>query len=345
MPAWLHGWRIVDASLLLPGPFATLRLAQMGAEVVKVEPPAGDGAARLGVSTEDQEAVSRFYRALNQNKVVLRLDLKTDAGQAAFLEAIANADALVEGFRPGTWERLGLPFERLWTVNRQLVIVSITGYASDGPLAPYAGHDLNYLAWSGLLAQSDGKPCWLNVQVADLLGGALHAALAVVAAVHHARTTGVGSRVEVPMCETLVASAPFAHAEAELPENERGLLLGAVPCYAVYRCADDRYLAVAALEAKFWTRFCTALGMPQWQKRQFDRSGATHRAVAKRLRTRPQAEWVAQLVPLDCCVAPVLSITEARERFQGEFDPATAFPAFPLRCAAPASSCGELPHS
>ncbi len=336
MVRWLHGWRIVDASLLLPGPFATLRLAQMGAEVLKVEPPAGDGAAQLGVPTGAKEDPSPFYRALNQHKTVLRLDLKTEAGQRAFLEAIATADALLEGFRPGTWERLGLPPERLWAVNRQLVIVSITSYASDGPLAPYGGHDLNYLAWSGLLAQESGEPRWLNVQVADLLGGALHAALAVVAAVHHARTTGVGSRVEVPMCETLFASAPFAHAEANLPPNQRGLLLGAVPCYAIYRCGDDRYLAVAALEKKFWARFCAALGAPEWQDRQFDRSGATHQLVAARLATQPQAVWVAQLVALDCCVAPVLTVAEAREFFRGEIDPATAFPAFPLRCAAAA---------
>jgi len=341
---WLTGWRILDLSLLLPGPFASWRLAQMGAEVVKIEPPTGDGAAQLGVATDSADAApSWFYRLLNHGKTVVSLDLKSAAGRDALLAEVAKSDAVLEGFRPGTLARLGVAPEALWAVNPQLVIVSITGFASDGPLAPYAGHDLTYQAWAGLL-QPHGNasgcaeaPAWSNVQIADLFAGAMHAALALVAAVHHARATGKGCHIEVPMCETLLASAPFALAEAIQPPAQRGLLLGAVPCYAVYRCADGRYLAVGALETKFWRRFCEALDHPQWVPHQFDRSGETHRAVAAVIGSEPQATWRERLVPLDCCVAPVLSVEEAKAFFATRFDPLNHFPHFPLRAHSCAS--------
>ncbi len=342
MLSWLSGWRILDCSLLLPGPFASLRLQQMGAEVVKVEPPGGDGAAQLGSgqNTEEPSAPSWFYRMLNDGKRVVTLDLKSETGRAAFLAEVERSDALIEGFRPGTLARLGLAPELLWARQPRLVIVSIVGFASDGPLAPYAGHDLTYQAWAGLLAPHGDEggavptPAWSNLQVADLFAGAMHAALALVAAVHHARSTGKGCHIEVPMTETLLASAPFAHAERHLAEEERGLLVGAVPCYAVYRAADGRFLAVGALERKFWQRFCDALGHPEWIPQQFDRSGRIRQVVAAVVATAPQATWRDLLVPLDCCVAPVLTLEEASRFFATLFARESGFPQLPLAVRA-----------
>ncbi len=403
MMSFLSDWRILDLSLLLPGPFATMRLAQLGAEVIKVEPPGGDPARELGTSPESRtenggNAGAHFYRLLNAAKRVVEVDLKTDGGRAWLLAQVTRSDALIEGFRPGTLARLGLAPQELWAHNPRLVIVSITGYASDGPLAPYAGHDLDYLAWAGMIA--DGA--WPGtLQVADLMAGAMHAALLTVAAVQHARATGQGAAIEVPMMETIATCAPWSVAEAMASANaahitsltmpspcekelkathvtksfdramfspaqpdiepERtpalasllphavqsgiepvqaqatgwslpafGLLAGAVPCYATYRCADGRWLAVAALEPKFWQRFCTALERAEWLARQFDTSGATHAEVQAHLLQRTQAQWCELLIPADCCVAPALGLREAQVRLG--LDPS----AVPWRVRAPA---------
>ncbi len=337
MMSFLSDWRILDLSLLLPGPFATMRLAQLGAEVIKVEPPGGDPARELGTSPESRtenggNAGAHFYRLLNAAKRVVEVDLKTDGGRAWLLAQVTRSDALIEGFRPGTLARLGLAPQELWAHNPRLVIVSITGYASDGPLAPYAGHDLDYLAWAGMIA--DGA--WPGtLQVADLMAGAMHAALLTVAAVQHARATGQGAAIEVPMMETIATCAPWSVAEAmakkdAAPLLQTGLLAGAVPCYATYRCADGRWLAVAALEPKFWQRFCTALERAEWLARQFDTSGATHAEVQAHLLQRTQAQWCELLIPADCCVAPALGLREAQVRLG--LDPS----AVPWRVRAPA---------
>ncbi|MBI5781668.1 MAG: CoA transferase [Rhodocyclales bacterium] len=319
LPPLLDGVTVLDLSLLLPGPMAAWHLAELGARVIKVEPPQGDDAARLGVRREGDEA-SFFYRSINGRKEIHRIDLKSEEGRAWFAARLREADAVIEGFRPGVLERLGWGFEAMRSINPRIVLVSISGYGQDGPMAQAAGHDINYLALAGVLDQTGtagGPPAQCNLQIADLLGGALHAALAVVAAVHAARRDGAGAHVDLSMTEASWAHLVFPLAQALVEGRSeprgKGLLTGGVPCYAVYETADGRHLAVGALEEKFWVRLCEAIGRPELIPfhRAVGAEGAKAKAeLAAVLRTRTRDEWAAFFAPLDCCVTPVLAPEE-----------------------------------
>lgn len=325
----LAGVRVVDLTQLLPGPMATLRLAQWGAEVLKVEPPgAGDGARVLLQSEAERQAgrPSGFYRHLNQGKTSLRIDLRSDAGRAELMARLREADVLIEGFRPGVMQRLGLGHEQLLEANPRLVVCAITGYGQRGPWRDRAGHDINYLAMSGVLEQvagADGTPAIPNLQVGDLLGGAQAALSATLAALVGARATGRGRLVDISMTHELLRHHVVVRSLLALhgtpPEPGQGLLSGGAPCYGVYGTADGRWLAVGALEPKFWQAVCERLGRPDWAARHWSRGqepgGADARAlradVATLLRSQPLAHWLTQLGDAECCVTPVLRIDEA----------------------------------
>ncbi|SAK83096.1 L-carnitine dehydratase/bile acid-inducible protein F [Caballeronia glebae] len=326
----LTGLRVLDLTRLLPGPVATLRLAELGADVLKIEPPGeGDYARTMlqGEADRQSSTPSAFYRIVNRGKRQLTLDLKTDDDRAKLIELARDADVLVESFRPSVMARLGVGYDVLREANPKLVYCAITGFGSEGPFAHKAGHDLNYIAYAGVLDQltaRDGTPVVPNFQLADLLGGALSAVMEILAAAWHVARGGEGRCLNVSMTHAMHAHNVMAHV-ALANANEAGtragagLLNGGVPCYDVYRTRDDRFVAVGALELKFWQTLCEALGRPDWAQRHWSLGQAIGQAdaaelsaqVAARFRERTRDEWMTLLEPLDCCVAPVLTPAEA----------------------------------
>ena len=328
MAGALAGLRIIDFSLLLPGPFATLRLAQWGAQVIKIEPPEGDGTREFWRLPEERAAgrPSAFHRNLNTGKQVRSVDLRSEAGRAEVLELIRGADAVLEGFRPGVMQRLGLGYELLSALNPRLVYCAITGYGQRGPWALRAGHDINYMALSGVLDQVgtiDGEIAVPNLQVGDLLGGAQAALGSLLAALWAAQRTGRGRFVDVSMTHELLRHHVVARTTLEAlrraPAPGRELLSGGAPCYGVYRTADGRHLAVGALEPKFWRAVCQAIGRPEWADRHWSRGLVPGSAESMALRaelaavfaSRPLAHWQPLFDDSECCTTPVLRVDEA----------------------------------
>ncbi|WP_250451261.1 CaiB/BaiF CoA-transferase family protein [Caballeronia sp. ATUFL_M2_KS44] len=326
----LAGLHVLDLTRLLPGPVATLRLAELGADVLKIEPPGEGDYTRTMLQTDAERqsgTPSAFYRIVNRGKRTMTLDLKTDDGRATLIDLARHADVLVESFRPSVMARLGVGYDVLRAANPKLVYCAITGFGSDGPFADKAGHDLNYIAYAGVLHQlaaRDGAPIAPNFQLADLLGGALSAVTEMLAALWHVARGGDGRRLDVSMTHAVHAHNVMAHVALERGDEAStcagaGLLNGGVPCYDVYRTRDDRFVAVGALELKFWQALCRALGHEEWAARHWSLGQAIGGADAKQLsadvaacfRARTRDEWIALLEPLDCCVAPVLTPAEA----------------------------------
>ncbi|HEX3633281.1 MAG TPA: CaiB/BaiF CoA-transferase family protein [Casimicrobiaceae bacterium] len=327
MTAPLAGVRVLDFSRLLPGPVCTLHLADLGADVIKVEDTgAGDYARSLGLApTGDGRAPSgapsAFFRMVNRNKRSLALDLKSPFGRDAFLRLARHADVIVESFRPGVVDRLGVGYAAVAALNPRIVYCSITGYGQTGPYRDRPGHDINYLGYAGVLDQTGtaGEPPGLsNLQVADLLGGAMNASTGILAALLGASRTGTGAHVDVAMTEGSLAHNIFALHAVETFGHARprgdDLLTGGVPCYGVYATQDDRYLAVGALEEKFWRALCEALDRPDLVAGQLStgHAGAVVRQeLAAIFAQQTQAHWIGRLAGIDCCVTPVLSLDEA----------------------------------
>ncbi len=318
-PPPLAGIRILDLTRLLPGPVATLHLADLGAEVIKIEDPqVGDYARTLGTGTGEDSA---YFRMINRNKQGLRLDLKQPAGVAVFLRLARTADVVVESFRPGVMDKLGIGYAAVAAVNPKIAYCSISGYGQDGPYRDLAGHDINYLGYAGVLDQigrAGGDPAIPNFQIADLLGGALTAAMGILAAVLDAQRSGQGRHIDVSMTDSVLAHTYFAM----LRLNDAGrsaprgsdLLSGGLPCYATYRCADGRHMAVGALEGKFWKICCATLERPEWVARQWD--AGLRDEMAALFATRPRDAWAARFAAVDCCVTPILSPEEALDNAQ-----------------------------
>ncbi len=298
----LDGVRVLDLSRLLPGGYCTQLLQAQGARVTKIEPPSGDPIRAV-------PGGSLYFDALHRGKQLLTLDLRTEDGRDALRRRVAEADVLVEGFRPGVMERMELGYEALAAINPALVYCAITGYGSDGPLARRAGHDLNYLARSGalsLMPSRESVPTIPGLQVADMAGG-LEAAFVISAALVARARTGRGSRVEVSMTDLMRSwtALPRAAQRAGIP----GLLLtGELPCYHVY-AVEDGFLTVGALETDFWSAFCDAIERQDLKDRQFDPAAID--AVQATLRQATRAHWAARFGDQDVCVEPVLRLEES----------------------------------
>lgn len=313
-PAPLHGIRILDLTRLLPGPVATLHLADLGAEVIKIEDPqVGDYARTLGTGSGEDSA---YFRMINRNKQGLCLDLKKPDGVDVFLRLAREADVVIESFRPGVVDKLGIGYAAVAAVNPRIAYCSISGYGQDGPYKDLAGHDINYLGYAGVLDQiglEGSQPAIPNFQIADLLGGALTAAMGILAAVIEARQSGQGRYIDVSMTDSVLAHTYFTM----LRLNDAGrsaprgtdLLSGGLPCYATYRCADGKYMAVGALEGKFWQLCCTVLARPEWIKRQWDASLKAE--MGELFASRGRDDWAAVFAAVDCCVTPILTPEEA----------------------------------
>jgi crotonobetainyl-CoA:carnitine CoA-transferase CaiB-like acyl-CoA transferase len=315
--------RVLDLTRLLPGPFCTVLLADFGADVIKVEDTAGGDYMRWMPPLVDE--YSAMFHPLNRNKRSLAIDLKNPMGREAFLRLAATADVVVESFRPGVMDRLGIGFAALRAVNPRLVLCSISGYGQDGPFRDRAGHDLNYAAVAGVLllgGTAGGVPAMPGLQVGDLGGGAQDAALAIMIALHHAARTGEGQHCDISMVDGLISwtgvHASQLFATGEVPGPGDGMLTGRYPCYRIYACADG-YLSVGALEPKFWREFVEVIGVPEFAAQGLVDGDEGHRTVAAVqavLSSRTRAEWAEALAGHDVCVEPVLDVGETFEHPQ-----------------------------
>jgi crotonobetainyl-CoA:carnitine CoA-transferase CaiB-like acyl-CoA transferase len=323
----LAGIRILDLTRLLPGPAATLHLADFGADVVKIEDTGAGDYMRdfpLQVPNAQGVPVNPAFEATNRGKRSIAIDLKHPRGRELLLDLAATADALIESFRPGVMTRLGLGWDTLHARNPRLVLCSISGYGQSGPLAQRAGHDINYIATSGVLDQirANGAPAVPNLQLGDLLGGALAALSSLLIALLAAQRTGVGRWVDVAMTEALLVHHYFPHAELDAGQSPVGgatLLTGGAACYRVYATADGRHLAVGALELKFWESFCDTADLSElrtrhWSHGEVPGSTTAQQSIARvagRIRSRTLADWIEAFDGVDACVTPVLTPAEA----------------------------------
>ena len=313
----LEGTTVVDFSRYLPGPFCTLQLAWLGARVTVVEqPPHGDPLRALPPLGED--GVSLAYRSLRAHARVEQLDLQDEAGRARALELCREADVVVEGFRPGVAERLGIGHAAVAGVRPDVVYCSLSGWGQDGPWAQAPGHDLTYLAVAGLLdgsGEAGRAPHPPPVPLADLAGGSL-AATAISACLARRARTGEGARLDVSLAEAAVALQAFTMAGGE--ERGGGMLTGAAPWYGTYRCADGGFVAIAPLEPQFFVRLCERLGLEELAPHQHDaaRADELRARLAEAFATRTAAEWERELEGTaggDCCVARVRTPAEAAD--------------------------------
>jgi crotonobetainyl-CoA:carnitine CoA-transferase CaiB-like acyl-CoA transferase len=315
-PKPLAGIRVLDFSTLLPGPLATLILAEAGAEVLKIEPP-DRGDAMRGYPPI-WGAAGHNFALLNRGKRSLALDLKDAAVVAKVSELARGAQVLVEQFRPGVMARLGLGYDALAAINPALVYCSITGYGQGGPMAQVAGHDLNYLAETGLLllaAGADGTPPVPPGLIADIGGGALPAVINIMLALREAERTGRGRHLDVAMADGMFAWAFWAQgaiaAGLGTPKPGRARLSGGSPRYRVYRTADDKFLAAAPLEDRFWRNFCTAIGLdPLLADDRID-ADITGRAVATIIASKSADHWRQVFAGRDVCCAIARTLEEA----------------------------------
>lgn len=311
----LAGVSVLDFSTLLPGPLATLLLAEAGADVIKIERPgAGDEMRsyrpRFGASSVN-------FALLNRGKRSVAIDLKAPDAVARLRPLIARADVVVEQFRPGVMERLGLGYEALAAINPRIVYCAITGYGQSGPKAQVAAHDLNYMAEAGLLglaAGADGAPIVPPALIADIAGGTYPAMINILLALRERESTGRGRRLDVAMSDNLFTFMYWALgnglAAGAWPEPGGELVTGGSPRYQIYRTGDGRFLAAAPLEQKFWDNFCDAVGLaPEWRDNA-DAQG-TRAAVAQCIASRSSAQWREALAGKDVCCAIVASVEEA----------------------------------
>jgi alpha-methylacyl-CoA racemase len=323
----LQGIRVLDLSRLLPGGFCSLLLADFGAEVLKVEdtgmgdyirwsPPFYDGA--------HESARSALFLSLNRNKRSIRLDLKNERGREALLRLVRDHDVVLESFRPGVLDRLGVGYERMREENPGIVYCAISGYGQDGPKRDASGHDMNYLGLVGLLGltgERGGEPVQAAGQIADLGGGALMAAFGILAALRERdggggrAGSGEGQLIDVSMADgalswlAMVAASYFAG--EDVPRRGELPLAGSLICYRPYECADG-WVSLGALEPKFWQGFCRGVGRDDLIGAQFERPGSeAHAQVQEIFKSRSREQWEAFAREHDCCLEPVLELDEA----------------------------------
>lgn len=314
----LRGIRVLDLSRLLPGPHCTLLLAQLGAEIIKIEDPNGGDYAR-SLSAE-------MFAVVNRGKQSLTLDLRQPQGVEILKQLVGTADVLIESFRPGVMDKLGCGYEALKAVNPRLVYAALTGYGQSGPYRDRAGHDMNYCGYAGALDQiggAGGGAVLSNTQIADLAGGSLTCAVGILAAVLGARTSGHGAFVDAAMLDGTLALQVVALSTLRTLGNTvpRGtdMLTGGLPNYNVYECADGKWFALGALEMKFWKAFCERAGRADLARRPIapgKLSQQTQADLAALFKTRPRDEWETLLAPADACTSGIYTLEEALENEQ-----------------------------
>jgi alpha-methylacyl-CoA racemase len=310
----LEGIRVLDLSQYLPGPYAGQMLADLGADVVKVEPPTGDPMRRLG--GVDSDGLAPAYKLVNAGKTIVHLDLKGQEDRAAFEQLVERADVLVESFRPGTLDKLGFPRARLEEINPGLVHVALSGWGQGGPYRLRAGHDLNYMALGGGLAASGtgGTPVMSYPPVADH-SAAIQAVAAVSAALFRRVRTGRGAYLDISLMETVLGwqSWPLTMARRGAPPRPgQDMLTGGAAYNRIYRTADGRFISLGSIEEKFWATFCATIGKPEWTARQSEPLPQTAliAEVAETLAAHSLKHWQEVFAGVDCCLEAVVELAD-----------------------------------
>lgn len=303
----LAGITVLDLSRLLPGPFCSMILADHGARVIAIEDRrfASEAGANSGV-----------YR----NKEHMTLNLKTETGRQVFLEMAQRADIILEGFRPGVTQRLGVDYEAVSRINPKIIYCSITGYGQTGPYRDTAGHDANYLSVAGvldLIGVKNGPPCIPGIQIADMAGGALYAAIGILMALHARETTGRGQYIDISMTDGSMSLLTLVLSLSKLTgspvRRSDSFLSHRYACYHIYETADHRYLSIGAVENRFWKNLCDHFGVPEYTPLQYDdsRSQEIFDFMERRFREKTLAQWEQELESLDVCWGPVRTMDEA----------------------------------
>lgn len=304
----LKGIRVLDFSIYLPGPYATMRLADLGAEVIKVESPTGDPARITG---------KELFLANNRNKKSICLDLKKGDDQQIALHLICQSDVIIESFRPGVMERLGLGYENIKIRKPDIIYCSLSGFGQNSSMSAFGSHDLNYMSLSGVLSQlkdGKGKPVHPTTTFADLIGG-ISANEAILAALYQRGQTGQGQYLDISLTDVMI-SLMGNHV---LIEKETGfqhgvtLLGGEIVNYAIYETCDHRYVSLAALELKFWKNFCVGVGKEEWISAHLSKteeSNEIFKELVQLFKSKPLQEWTTFSLEVDCCLTPVLEVGE-----------------------------------
>lgn len=320
----LTSLKVLDFSTLLPGPFGTMLFADMGAEVIRIESPTRPDMVRMLPPQENGVSASHAY--LNRSKKSLALDLKKPDAVEVVKSLIAEYDIVIEQFRPGVMDRLGVGYEALKAINPDLIYCSITGYGQTGPYKDRAGHDMNYLSIAGLTGYNGRKstgPAPISMQVADVAGGSYHAVMGVLAAVIHRQQGGGGQYIDISMTDAAFSmhalTAPPALVGGIQPELESTQLNGG-SFYDCYETSDGRYFSAGGLEPQFFAQFCQGLGHPEWSNRGIvmvpEVVAELKADIAGVMKTKTYQEWSEIFAALDSCTEPVLSFEEACEHPQ-----------------------------
>jgi crotonobetainyl-CoA:carnitine CoA-transferase CaiB-like acyl-CoA transferase len=314
----LEGIRVLDLTRLLPGPYCSLMLADFGADVIKIEDPKlGD---YMRWSEPKAGELSAMFYSLNRNKRSMSLDLKIERNKEIFIDLVKTADVLVESFRPGVMERLGLGYEELKKHNPKLIYCAITSYGQSGPYKDMPGHDINFLSYSGLLelqGEQNRKPVSSSVQIGDIGGGALMGVIGILVSIIEAKKSGKGQFIDISMLDGAVSwmqtILPAYLTSNELPNRGELVLNGGRACYEIYETKDHRFLSVGALELKFWKNFCSVIGKEELISKlnaPDEQQNAVKEEIQKVISTKTLNEWQQLFNGVDACVAPVLTVEE-----------------------------------
>jgi len=316
----LEGVRVLDFTSLLPGPYCTLCLADFGAEVIKVEEPIkGDGIRWFPPFIDGESA---RHLIINSSKKSIKLNLKTQHGKEVVDKLIGTADVIVEGFRPGAMERLGLDYQTVREINPKIIYCSLTGYGQDGPYKNLAGHDLNYLGFSGILdltGEREGRPVLPGCQVSDI-GGGMMAIIGILMALLYRNKTGKGQHIDISMLDGAIAQLYATAGDyfaTDVPpvrgENRVSRVLEGYACYSIYKTKDEKYITVAPLEEKFWVTLCQKLGRVDFIEQQFipEKQDEMKRVLSEIFLTKTRDEWVSEYQDIDVAVGPVYTMGEA----------------------------------
>ena len=315
----LQGIRILDLTRLLPGPLGTMLMADMGAEVIKIEDPNAPDYVRVFPPFVGGESVN--YLAYNRSKKSMFLDYKTEEGRKIFFELVKTADVVVEQFRPNYLDKIGLGYEEAKKINPKIIYVSVTGYGQTGPYAHLAGHDLNYIAYAGVLGitgEMDAPPTMSGVQLADIAGGSYMSVIATLSALHSRTQTGAGQHVDVSMTDAVMPLLSVSYAiysATNHPQNRGTLpLSGGMPNYGIYECQDKKYIALGTLEPKFWGKFCDLTHKPDWKMfmvpQNTEQLLSFKNLIGELFLEKNQLEWVKFGLENDLLISPVYGLED-----------------------------------
>lgn len=305
-PGALSGITVIDLSRLLPGPYCSMMLADHGARVIAIE-------SRKFI------ADGLFFHTVNRNKEHMTLNLKTNEGKQIFFQLIEKADVMLEGFRPGVVERLGVGYERVCKTNPKIIYCSISGYGQTGAFVDRVGHDINYLSTSGvlnLIGESDRPPSIPGIQIADIAGGAMNAAIGILLALFNRQNTGKGQYIDISMTDGMVGLLPavlyFQQLTGQDPRRADALLSHRYACYNTYETADGRFLSIGAVENRFWQKLCHHLGVPEYAALQYDdsRRGEILGYMRSIFKKKTLKEWDKELADMEICWSRIQTFSE-----------------------------------